>query len=97
MECKPPSKLVVAGLVALLFPILSQASQTTKTTKATEDPNIYQVSEKLTPIALAPEAVNRIHSSEPIQKINAPKPLSWKWSTRETMLLSPSARKPNRG
>ena len=75
MECKPPSKLVVAGLVALLFPILSQASQTTKTTKATEDPNIYQVSEKLAPIALAPEAVNRIHSSEPIQKINAPQAL----------------------
>ena len=76
MARKPLSKLVVAGLVVLLFPILSQASQPTQTTKASEDPDNYRVSEKLTLIELAPEAINRIHSSEPIQKINAPQALS---------------------
>ena len=76
MARKPLSKLVVAGLVVLLFPILSQASQPTQTTKASEDPDNFRVSEKLTLIELAPEAINRIHSSEPIQKINAPQALS---------------------
>ena len=75
MEYRPLSKFVVAGLVALLFPIMSQASQKTNSAKATEDPNVYQVSEKLTTIKLAPEAINRIHSKEPIQKINAPRAL----------------------
>lgn len=75
MEHKPLSKWVVAGLVALMFPILSQASENTEAARAAEEPNYYQVSDKLTPIELAPEAINRIHSSEPIQKINAPQAL----------------------
>ena len=63
------SKFAVAALVAFLFPCMSQASY------AGEDPNVYQVSEKLTTIKLAPEAINRIHGTEPIQKINAPQAL----------------------
>jgi hypothetical protein len=75
MEHKKLSNLIVAGLVVLLIPMLSVASQKSKGTKAKKETNIYQVSEKLTPIKLTPGAVNRIHSSEPIQKINAPQAL----------------------
>lgn len=75
MEPKPLFKYIAAGLVALMFPILSQASETTEAAKAAEEPNFYQVSDRLTPIELAPEAINRIHGSEPIQKINAPQAL----------------------
>jgi hypothetical protein len=69
MEYNQLSKFAVAALVAFLFPIMSQASY------ASEDPNVYHVSERLTTIKLAPEAINRIHSREPIQKINAPRSL----------------------
>ncbi len=64
--------MIVLGLAALLFPTVSQASQKPKTPEAKKESTTYTVSEQLTPIELAPEAINRIHSSEPIQKINAP-------------------------
>jgi hypothetical protein len=75
MERKHLSKMIVLGLAALIFPTLSQASQKPKAPEASKETTAFTVSEQLTPIELAPEAINRIHSSEPIQKINAPQAL----------------------
>jgi hypothetical protein len=75
MERKHLSKMIVMGLAALMFPAVPQASQKPKTPEAKKETTTYTVSEQLTPIELAPEAINRIHGSEPIQKINAPQAL----------------------
>jgi len=91
MEYNQLLKFAVAVLVAFLFPIMSQASY------AGEDPNVYEVSEKLTTIKLAPEAINRIHSREPIQKINAPRSLELEVEYQENNAFVTIGKKAKKG
>ncbi|BBO87974.1 TraK domain-containing protein [Desulfosarcina ovata] len=67
MARKQLSNFLVVLLFASLFPVPVQASD-----QIGNQTSGYQMTDQMTPVKLAPGAINRIHCSEPIQNINAP-------------------------